>query len=147
MKILGLDPGLTTGWAVAKLSEDHKTFKWLEISDPLGVKYRDFNEWLWKTVPKVDLVIAEDYVLNPVVTKWKGAASMYNPLLTKGLVGRIELTCWHFRVKLVLQESKVKPFGFKLNKIPYPNKPRDPMRHYYDAKAHIRYYLRQEYSI
>ncbi len=146
MKILGIDPGMTTGWAVAKVHEpDH--FEWIVISDPLGIKYRDFNEWLWKTVPKVDLVICEDYVLNPKVKKWTAAATMYNPLLTKGLVGRIEIACWHFEKKLILQEAHIKPFGFTLNKIRYPNKPSDPMRHHYDAKAHIRYYLRQEFAI
>jgi hypothetical protein len=147
MKVLGIDPGMTTGWAVAAISEARDTFKWLTISTPEGIPYSGFNDWLWKTVPKVDLVIAEDYVLDPRVKKWDGARNMKNSLLTKGLVGRIELTCWHFHVNLVLQEAKVKPNGFRMNKIKYPNNPRDPMRHYYDAKAHIRHYLRMEFDI
>ncbi len=145
MKILGIDPGMTTGWSLAvKDSAYLGGFKWIKGGD---VKYKDFEDFFYPRVPKVDLVVCEDYVLNPKVQKWAPAAAMYNRLITKELVGVIRAFCWIHKVRLILQESKIKPMGYQLNGLPYVKNSRNSKRHEWDAMAHIRNLLRVEFDI
>lgn len=145
MKILGLDPGMTTGWAVAEVTETRSWgYRWVKTGD---VKYKQFNAFVYKAIGHVDLVVCEDFVIRTNVKSWNATRLTDNNLEIKGMVGRVEAFCWLHKKPLVKYEAKEKRLGYTLNGMKYEPNSKKQARHQHDAMAHVRLVMRRKFDI
>lgn len=131
MKIIGVDPGGTTG--ICHFEDD----KLVGVEE---VKFDDFNKWLQGQTP--DLFVVENYRIRPpnqtggkFVHAWdKGEALQ--------IIGAIKFFCSLHDIEIVPQEPTMKPQGYKLMGMTYVKGKKG--MHMYDAVAHVRVYLAKE---
>lgn len=128
MKILGLDPGGTTGWALLEDSRVLRMGEWKEkvFKDKLIAFLRD---------SPVDVIVCEDFVFRPGFKegKWKTAE-------VPKMIGVVELAAQMFECKFIVQAPSIKPVGYGMAGLKY-TKGKAGM-HMYDAAAHATYYYR-----
>lgn len=140
--ILGLDPGMTTGWALAGLVKEK--YEWKKTGE---VKFNGFDDFLKKAIPKVDVVCCEDFVIRTNVRRWDATRLTSNNLVTAKLVGRVEFACSYFEKPLFKYEPNTKRMGYTMNSLVYKPGSTDRMRHQFDAMSVVRVHLRKVYDI
>lgn len=125
---LAIDPGLTTGWA---LFDDHGT-----LEDSGQVRGLDqFYRWLTRSCPVPDLVICEDFILNPNVPQ--GGSNM----IASQVIGVVRAYALEHGLILVMQPSRILKIGYAYAAMRPLPKSRHSESHEFDAMAHGVYYL------
>ena len=142
MKVLGIDPGKTTGWAILTFDLPLVSVELFGIGE---IDEKFFNQWLDAVIPTVDYVVVEDFIINPNVKAWANTTSKINNTNTAKLIGRIQYAC-HIHSKPVdLQSPSDKPFAYTLIGLPYVQGKKK--QHSNDAQAHARLWLRKKFRL
>lgn len=141
-RVLGLDPGGTTGWALATVVPEERKFEWVKKG---GVPMAGFNTFLRNALQKVDCVACEDFIILPQEKRWNATREKANNLYTAKLVGRVQFACWFFGKELMIFPPSRKPFGYKLNGLTYVKGKKN--MHDYDGMAHARLFMREKWNI
>lgn len=149
MRILGLDPGTTTGWAVIEKAPDLKTrYRILAMGECLAPDYDEFliNALVHNIVPTassdslfcpLDVVVVEDFIARPEFVRDKWTA-----LPVAKQVGKVEILATYREIPVIVQQPRDKPagYGFAFNgKIPFVKGKKG--MHMNDAIAHAVFYL------
>ena len=130
MRVLGLDPGHTTGYAVIEINEKLPSLKSIgESKDPTMLEIREFFE-------NCDIIVYEDFLLNPK----KAMRGDFNNsrLLTIQVIGAIVSLAAQHQKQTVKQMNSVKPVGYGWAKLKYSAGKKG--MHQQDALAHAMYY-------
>jgi len=129
-KILGVDPGGTTGIALIQVIERR-------ISPILWEGVRDVNDdYVSGLISQADVVVVEDWKTRP--KKSRQGAFDWDPMLTARVIGSLETLCRIHKVKFHLQQASDKPVGYGLSNQVY--KAGAKGKHKEDAMAHAVFY-------
>lgn len=130
-KILGIDPGGTTGFGLV-----HAPGVIQEIGE---VEKEEFLSWVnsW-TDDLFDAVACEDFIARPKLTDGR-----WTELPVAKQIGAIQLRCFQLGKPCIMQQPSIKPVGYKLAKIKYT--PGKRGLHIYDGVAHAFHLLRLGY--
>ncbi len=133
VKILGIDPGGTTGWA--RLEYDPVTKKILpgqvgETKDTTALEIFELIKW-------ADIVVMEDFKVRPDEAR-KGSFD-YNSMIAPQVIGSINTLCQIASKTVVLQQPAVKPVAYGFANRKYVKGAKG--QHRWDAQAHGVYYL------
>ena len=135
-KILGIDPGITNGFALALVNIVDKTIEWKVWETHID----EFS--LHLGVHEPDIVVIEDFILRPD-KRTEFMNKGFTSLETAKLVGRAEQWCYeHGRVCSIAQASD-KKFAYSLLGETYVKGKKN--MHKMDAKAHARHYIRKRW--
>lgn len=130
MRILGIDPGGTTGWAI--LEDDQP----VEIGT---VKSPDFYKQMPEILAKnIDVCVTEDFIIRP---EW---GNRWKKTDTPKMIGAIRLICEEMNLRFVLQQPSIKPVGYGWAGMVYVKGKKGT--HIQDAIAHARYFYGKEGS-
>lgn len=136
MRVLGIDPGKTTGYALIHVKD--KT-----INPP--TKPEDFGWDKGGTVDNVeriieegvDLVVMEDFKVRPDMAK-KGHLN-FDSMPAPQVIGVVRYLCSKYGVNLVLQPAAIKPVGYGFANMKYVKGKAN--MHWQDAYCHAVYYV------
>lgn len=131
MRVLGVDPGGTTGWWL---------YDGMTATDINGqVKFADMTAHLYDTTTTVgmiaDVVVIEDFAL----LGGKALAQIGSKFETCQVIGMYKLWAYGLGVPVVLQAPGIKPIAEKWSHIKVPSNHR--LSHRFDAALHAVYYL------
>lgn len=130
IKILGIDPGKTTGLAMLHIEDKKAKLDLAETSSDLtAVEYYDL-------LKKADFIIVEDFKVRPQKAQ-KGSFD-WSQMETPKLIGSIQTLAALIGKKVVLQQPTIKPMGYGFARMIY--KKGKPGTHIQDAAAHAMYY-------
>lgn len=137
MIILGIDPGENIGYAKFDYVLESKISVILES----GTQRTEGNNHLayqfYRTLlMNVDLLVVEDYVINPKVY---GHDHQGDKGLTLRQIGALEAMCLEREIEIVKQLPTIKPAGYGFLGKNYQRGKRE--MHGWDAMAHVEYYL------
>lgn len=140
VKVLGIDPGKTTGWCLGVVSLKER--KVLKIT--MGkVPIETFSTWL-SSYKDCEWIAVEDFILRDG-KKTEFLNQGWHQLETAKLVGRVEQFCFEHGIKCRVAQPAEKPYGYKLAQLPYiPGKKRMDA---FDAAAHFYNLIRRVYQI
>lgn len=130
MKILGLDPGKTTGYALIIV-----TNKIITPGD-FGAEKDGKVEVIGELIKQADIVVCEDFKLRP--DKARRGVFDYSTMIAPQVIGKIELLCDMTKTTLAKQQPAVKPVAFGFAGLKYT--PGKKGTHWQDAFAHAVYY-------
>lgn len=130
MKILGFDPGKTTGWAMMEV--ENKKILPLNLGQDKDMSMRQQIE----NIKSADLVVIEDFLVDPKFAR-KGAFD-YNDMPASQVIGSLKTLCEMSDKKFVLQGASVKPMGYGWMGMRYVKGKKN--MHHWDAVAHVVYY-------
>ena len=138
MRILGIDPGENTGYAIVNLDAAERQ---MSIQDTGTVRmaahsYAPALAFFLRTVPEVDLVVCENYVINPKVY---GHSHQGDKGIALRQIGALEVLALQNKIDCVLQMPTVKPPGYGFLGKKYVRGKKE--MHGFDALAHVMYYL------
>lgn len=140
-RVLGLDPGGTTGWSVAEVDLDAKKFVWLKRGE---VSHSEFNRFIAKAIPKVDYVACEDFVIQTEVEGWNNTRQKSNDLFVAKMVGRVQFACFTYSTALILYLPRDKPLGYKKAGLPYVKGKKGT--HTWDSMAHAAHFISDQWG-
>ena len=141
--VLGIDPGGTTGVAIGTFTlNDRTSLKWLEAKE---VKSPFFNQWLQKTIPTVDYVVCEDFLIKPHVKAWANTTQTSGTTDTPKLIGRVEFACFVYGKPFAAQPPSDKSFAYSLLGMTYIQGKKG--QHKFDAMAHARLFMRKKFGL
>jgi len=127
IRIIGFDPGESTGWAIVDLRR--KSF---EI-EALGVlNEAALTQKLEGLLVDIDVIVMENFRVRPGNAK-RGSFD-YSPMKTIQVIGAIKYEAKKSGIPVVLQEPAIKPMGYGF--LHQPNKHLHDM----DALCHLAYY-------
>ena len=130
MKLLGLDPGKTTGWALVSLEgRDLKPIDFGHDKEPSMVDQTSH-------IKDADLVIIESFLVDPRYAK--AGAFNYDDMIAPQVIGSLKTLCKMLDTPYVLQPASVKPVGYGFLGKTYVKGKKN--MHKWDALAHICYY-------
>jgi len=121
MRIVGVDPGVTTGLCV--FNDDGEFITGCEASS-----YNEVDEFIWRHKPKV--VVIEDFRINR-----NKPAEYHAPIR---MIGVVEYICWHRGIHMVVQSPSI----LKLS-LPH-TEGMHKSRHVRSACAHVVYHLKRK---
>lgn len=129
--LLGIDPGKTTGWAMAELGDDRviKPTNFGETSDTSALE-------LLPHIKEADIVIIESFLIDPRYAR--SGAFDYDDMIAPQVIGSIKTLCVQEKKEIAMQPSSVKPVGYGFLGKKY-KKGKKGM-HRWDALAHVYYY-------
>ncbi len=128
MRILGIDPGETTGWG---LLEGSRVLRVGEVKLPrIGEFLRDFEE--------VDVYVVEDYVQRPDYLMKGKRNNLWIPQHTAKIIGRVQQTAFLQGKPCILQQPSCKPAGYGFAGVKYVKGKKGT--HMQDAVAHASFY-------
>lgn len=134
MKLLAIDPGNKTGWAVYDTDHDPVITEF-GLAKPIS----DFYELLISgKFNDVDLVVSEDYKIRPADLN-KGWSHEWNNGPALQVLGAIDFWAQEYSIKTARQQASIKPAGYGYIGMTY--KKGKPDMDMYDAIAHGAYYL------
>ena len=136
-KILGIDPGITNGFADVFVNLVDKSLSW----NVFEVNIEDFSRQLMLTNP--DIVVIEDFILRPD-KKTEFMNKGFTSLETAKLIGRAEQWCYEHGRLCVLAQASDKKFAYALLSETYVKGKKG--MHKMDAKAHARHYIRKRWG-
>jgi hypothetical protein len=141
--ILGIDPGLTSGLAVAILDLQTKEIEWPLLAEcSIGVFSENLqllhDEYIF------DFMVCEDFTLRPD-TRSDFLSKGFTSLETAKLVGRVEQFCFTNSIGCSTPQASDKKFAYKLIGMEYVRGKKN--MHKWDAKAHARLFIRRHWSI
>lgn len=138
--ILGIDPGETSGFALAELDLPTRGITWPLIWE---VDITEFSENL-NYFKLVSLITCEDFTLRPDKQS-EFLNRGYTSLKTAKLVGRVEQFGFVNGIPVRTPQAAEKPFAYKLIGLTYVKGKKD--MHMADSKAHARNAIRKVWSI
>lgn len=103
MKILGVDPGLTTGWGQIQLTDEQRPR--ITLLD-LG-QVTDIWE-LESLIESSDIVVIEFFKIRPD----KKDDFVYKDLHAPEAIGKVKMLCEKYKKQIEMQGSDRKPMGF-----------------------------------
>ena len=129
--LLGIDPGKTTGWAVAELGENRRIVpkNFGHSTDPTGLE-------LLEMMKESDYIIVEDFLVDPRFAR--SGAFDYDSMIAPQVIGSIKTLAAQVKKEIVMQPASVKPVGYGFLGKKY-KKGKKGM-HQWDALAHIYYF-------
>jgi len=130
MKLLGLDPGQSTGYALIEVDGGVVTLV------DFGVELKEEVTKVHELILQADIVICEDFKIRP--DKARAGNFDYNNMVAPRVIGKIELLCSMSQTKLVKQQPSVKPPAYGLSGMQYVKGKKN--QHWQDAFAHAVYY-------
>ena len=130
MKILGIDPGKSTGWAIIEI-----TNKEIKPVDQ-GVEKEGEVRHIHTLIEQVDIVVCEDFKLRP--DKARRGVFDYSSMIAPQVIGKIELLCDITGTTLAKQQPSVKPVAYGFSGLKYV--PGKKGAHWQDAYSHAVYY-------
>lgn len=130
-KLLGIDPGKTTGWGLIRVDENRKihVLQFGQTRDTTLLEIRDY-------LSDADLIVYESWLTRPGDAR-KGSFD-YDPMITPQVIGALKLQCQLLGKQVAEQSPSVKPpaYGFLGRKYQKGKKG----QHQWDALAHAVYY-------
>ena len=129
MKILGLDPGKSTGYAMIEVEGKKIT--------PLPIVGTELNEnvkIIANLMDDADVVVCEAFKLDPK----KMHGQKWNDMVASRVIGKIDLLCEMKEKKLIMQPASDKPVAYGFSGMKYV-KGKQGM-HHFDAFAHAVFY-------
>lgn len=130
IKVLGIDPGLTTGLALIEIKEKRP-----KLIEALISKDTSCFEWKWM-LEDADVIVCEDFKVRP--NKARKGAFDYSSMDTSQIIGSIKTLAKLLDKEIVLQPAAIKPVGFGFAHLEYT--PGKKGIHIQDAAAHAMYY-------
>ena len=130
--LLGIDPGKTTGWAIAELNLDTKVIKPTDFgdsTDPTGLE-------LFDKMKEADYIIVESFLVDPRFAR--SGAFDYDSMIAPQVIGSLKTLAAQLKKEIVMQPASVKPVGYGFLGKKY-KKGKKGM-HRWDALAHVYYY-------
>ena len=129
MIVLGIDPGLNTGYCFLDNG----------VAVDFGVvKGREDIYKFIGTLPKVDIIVCEDYIVRPV--KAGGFDHTWNKGFTLRIIGAFDLYSFAKGIPFVLQQPSIKGAANRMVfGTPYK---KQSNRHWHDAHLHCAYWWR-----
>jgi hypothetical protein len=131
MKVLGLDPGGTTGWASVEAQK--KRLAVLRMGTSRDATLADLDE-LFK---EADVIVVEDFKVRPKMAV-QGKFN-WNSMDTTRIIGAAQTLARIHKKKFVLQQPAVKPMGYGYAGLKYV--PGKKGTHAQDAIAHACFFL------
>src|SRR6266704_1330474 len=131
MKIVAIDPGGTTGFAIYS-TDDNKHW----TKERIGCRTEREQIYMLLHSEAPSLVVCEDYKLFP----WKSHAQAWSQLDTVKVIGGVEAYTLTKGIPLELQTTDNRDIGYmwgEIKKLPKSN----PSNHAHDADAHAVYYI------
>lgn len=132
IRILGIDPGKTTGLAVILINPETKKptldNAWVS-SDLTAIEYND-------ELKLADYIIVEDFKVRP--KKAQSGSFDWSQMETPKIIGSIQTLAALLGKKVVLQQPTIKPMGYGFAQMKYVKG--KPGTHIQDAAAHAVYY-------
>lgn len=131
MKLLSIDPGVSTGWAewdgskLLKFNEERPETAFYDL-----LIEGDFND--------VDQVVFEDYKIRPADLQ-KGWGHEWNNGPALQIIGAVKYWCQTYSIPYKNQQASLLPVGCGYIGYPYNKKKHTP--NYISAVAHGAYYL------
>lgn len=129
MKILGTDPGDTTGYGMIQLSDEPRPKIILK-----GIGEVKNEEELESLIAEADIVIIEYFRIRPD----RVDDFIYKDLHASEAIGVIKMLCRKHNKKVEMQGSQVKPMGFGFAGMRYVKGKKGT--HMQDGLAHAVYY-------
>lgn len=132
MKLLSLDPGITTGWA---LFNTINSLPLIKFGSERG------KDTLWCALEELKqpelVVVVEDYINRP--SKAGGFDHAWDTGKTHRIIGSIEHWCWENHYKFILQQPMIKPAAYGMLGLKYEKGKKN--QHHLDAIVHGYYFL------
>jgi hypothetical protein len=132
-KVLGLDPGVTTGYGIMTMNEETKRISVVEF----GTTKDQTLEEIGRLFHDVNLVVSESFLVRPPNAR-KGAFD-WDPLQVIQVIGAMKLQCRLAGLQFVEQSASIKPVGYGFLRQKYVKGKKD--MHMWDALAHAAFYL------
>lgn len=130
MKILGVDPGKSTGLALIQVNEKKMELLALRTStDSLCLDWLDL-------LKAADLLAVESFELRP--QKARSGSFDWSDMLTPQVIGSVKTLAKMHEKEVVMQSPSVKPMGYAWSGQKYV--PKKAGVHQQDALAHASYY-------
>lgn len=135
MKLLSVDPGKHTGWAIWNFGSGSPELLTMGVTVDEGQFYNILvrNEW-----PDLDYLVYEDYKIRPAKVN-KGWAHEWNSAPALHIIGALELFARQNEIELVVQQPAQLPVG--CGYIGYPYKKGIHVPNNISAIAHGAYWL------
>ena len=131
MKILGIDPGRTTGWAMLTFND-----KGINTTLNFG-ETKDLNLLeIQNRIEEADQVVYESFLLRPKQAR-KGSFD-WDPMETPQVIGSLKLLCRQLGKPIAEQNPSIKPVGYGFANMKYV--PGKKGMHAQDAICHAFYY-------
>lgn len=131
MRLLGVDPGKNTGYAVITI-EDRQ----IKATGEFGIDKNESVDSLKLLIPTADIVVVEDFLIRP--DKARKGNFDYNNMVAPRVIGKIEMLCEISQIPLRKQPASVKPPAYGMANMKYV--PGKKGTHWQDAFAHACYY-------
>lgn len=131
MKILGIDPGKSSGYALIEVID--------RVIKPTGEQGVDVNESVKninRLLVEADVVVIEDFLIRP--DKARKGNFDYNNMVAPRVIGKVEMLCEINEKPIVKQPSSLKPPAYGFANLKYV--PGKKGQHWQDAYAHACYY-------
>lgn len=135
MKILGTDPGKSTGYALIELEGNV-----IKPTGQFGVARNESVSEFKNLINEADVVVVEDFKVRPEIAR-KGRFD-YNNMVAPRVIGKIELLCEMSETPIVKQQASVKPNAYGFANLKYVKGKQG--QHWQDAYAHACYYAVKE---
>lgn len=130
MKILGVDPGKSTGLAIIEITNKKPRLTEARVS-------KDTTCFEWKDwLSEVDHIVVEDFKVRP--GKARRGAFDYQQMETPKVISAIETLARLLDKTVILQQPSVKPIGYGFAQLKYV--PGKQGVHIQDAAAHAMYF-------
>lgn len=137
MRIVSVDPGGTTGFAVFQTNE--KLGKVSQRPVEIGeIKSAYFKEWV-ASLSNVNIWVVEDYIIRPSNKKAGGFDHTWGKGETLRKIGMLEYEAYLTGAEFVLQQPSLKPLAYKQMGAKYVKGKKGT--HIYDAIAHGVHYI------
>lgn len=140
IKILGIDPGISTGLAMIHVDDKKMRLENAKVSEDQTAM--DYYDW----IKEADIVVVEDFLVRP--KKAQQGAFDNSRMITVKIIGAISTLARINGKEIVLQPSSIKPIGYGFAKMKYFPGKRAEHIHTTDAAAHVAYYaVRQNLAL
>lgn len=123
-KHLGVDPGLTTGWAFTDVTG--------RIIDMGQVEYNKVFKFIDSIGSEVKHLVVEDFAIMPNVN------FAFDTMKTIRVIGALQFRAYQLGLEIRLQSPTIKHAGYKWAGLQVPKD--HSMSHQTDAYAHVVYY-------
>lgn len=141
MIVLGIDPGLTSGFALW----DSEKQAWLnageiKLAREIQLFKSSFADWLFAQ-QGLDVIVVENYIQRPnfMAKNKETPHELWTKQTTAKLIGMVHMMGRFLEIPVVEQEPSIKPVGYGVAQIKYV--PGKKSTHITDAMAHARYYI------
>jgi len=132
MKILGIDPGKTTGLAMIEINPETKKPRLIEARACMDVSGIEYNDWL----KEADHIVVEDFKVRP--QKAERGSFNWSQMETPKIIGSIQTLAKLLGKTIVLQQPSVKPMGYGYAHMVYVKGKQGT--HIQDAAAHAMFF-------